>query len=227
MRFVRAVALVIVASGCTSGSGEPLDPAPGSGSQVIDEEYPAGPYGTVVGDVIENFEFQGYVDASQGLTEDRRVSITLGDFFNPTGMGTHGDDGPFVAGSPKPKALMINVSAVWCGPCKQEAANILPGEYAHYHPLGLELLMVLADSLEVGTPAAFGDLDAWCSTFPVNYPAVIDPEYQLGGSFDTSQYPANFIVDTATMTIVEVVSGIPQDSFFSKLETVLGVPSEG
>jgi hypothetical protein len=223
MKRALAVGLLVLVSACKSSAGDPLDPLPGSGSEVLDQEYPEGPYGTTIGTVIENFPFQGYVDASTGMAEGDRAQISLGDLFNPTGTGTHPEDGPFEPGSPKPRALMINVSAVWCGPCKQEAATILPGEYEHYHPLGLELITVLADSEEVGDPATFDHLDAWCRTFPIAYPAVIDPEYQLGGSFDTSQYPANFIIDTTTMEIVEVVSGIPTDSFFTKLDSILGV----
>ncbi len=85
--------------------------------------------------------------------------------------------------------------------------------------------MVLSDSAAVGSPAEFSDLDNWCTAFDVGYPAVIDPAIQLGGLFDQSQYPANMIIDTRTMTIVEVVTGIPGDAFFDRLTSVL--ESEG
>lgn len=55
----------------------------------------------------------------------------------------------------------------------------------------------------------------------MHYPAVIDPSAQLGGSFDQSQFPANFIIDTRTMTIVDLVTGIPGDAFWDKMDGVL------
>jgi hypothetical protein len=208
---------------CTSTSGDPLDPLPGSGSVVLDAEYPTGPYGVTVGTIIENFAFDGYVDASANVGEAHRTTFTLGDFYNPDGDAQHGAGSPFPTGSAKPRALMINVSAGWCGPCRAEAKYVLPGEYRDYHPQGMELLMVLADSGEHGVPAGFDDLEVWCRTNGVFYPAVIDPTAQLAGSFDDNQYPVNFIIDTSTMEIVDVTPGAPGATFFGKLEDVLGL----
>ncbi len=215
-----ALALPVV-GGCTSGSGEPLEPLPNSGGRVVEGDYPEGTTGTALGSLIENFAFEGYVNARDGLGEQYRSQITLGDFYNPTGDGTYGPDAIRPEGTLKPKALMINVSAVWCGPCKEEAQTTLPKHYKELGPEGMELLMVLADSEAVGSPAGFSHLDNWCTAFDVFYPAAIDPKYQLGGSFDQSQFPANFIVDTRDMTIRDVVSGIPSQGFFDKISELL------
>ena len=210
--------------GCTSGSGEPLEPLPNSGGAVVEGDYPDGLKGTQVGDTMRNFVFDGYANARLGIGESFQQEISLGDFYNPTGDGVYGPDSLQPEGTSKPKALFINVSAVWCGPCKEEAQTPLPTHYEELNPEGMELLMILADSESVGSPATFKHLDNWVISFDVHYPAVIDPSQQLGGSFDQSQFPANFILDTRTMAIVEVVSGIPGDAFFDKMDQVLTAP---
>lgn len=211
----------LLVAGCKSGSGDLLDPLPNSGGAEVEGEYPEGPKGTQVGTVIENFQFEGYLNAREGLGEQNQRVITLGDFYNPSGDGVYGPGALREEGAPKPKALFINVGAVWCAPCKEEAQTTLPESYTELNPRGMELLMVLADSEAVGSPAEFLHLDNWVTAFDVFYPSVIDPAQHLGALFDQSQYPANMIVDPRTMTIVEVVAGIPGDGFFDKMNQVL------
>ena len=50
---------------------------------------------------------------------------------------------------------------------------------------------------------------------------MIDPTYQTGALIDTTQYPANFLIDARTMEIAELLIGKPGDSFFVKLEGLL------
>jgi hypothetical protein len=218
-RLILPLAASLVA-GCQSGSGDPPEPLDGSGIDV-EEGYPEPPYGTTIGSVIQSFSFEGYVNPATGIGADALVTIELAQLHNPTGEGLYGEGSPFGEGNPLPKALMVNVSAVWCGPCKEEAATILPAEYDALAPRGMELVSVLTDSLEPGVPATVGDLDGWVTLFGSDYPSVIDPDYQMGTLFDTSQYPGNFIIDTRTMTIVEVLVGKPGASFFDKLDELL------
>jgi hypothetical protein len=177
-----------------------------------------------VGSVIRNYEFVGYVDPSQGIDAAKRVSLGLGDFYNPTRHGSYPDGSPFGASGSLPRALVINVSAVWCVSCKLEAQTVLPLKYAELHPRGGELLLDLAESAEPGQVAGFQQLDGWVTTFAVSYPAVIDPSYQLGAMFDSSSFPANVLVDTSDMTVVESVAGVPEDSFWLKVDQLLDAP---
>ncbi len=225
MQAIRAsfalAALLALSSGCVSGSGDPVEPIPGSGGEVIDQVYPTENIGTTVGSVVANVSFNGYTNPDNGVGPEHQVTITFGDFYNPTGDGVYGPDSPFEEGSPKPKALVINIGAVWCAPCKQEAAQILPDEYAAMHPKGMELLLVLADSIAVGEAATFTDLDSWVTGFPVSYPSVIDPKKHMANLADPSQFPANIVLDTRTMKMVEFVPGIPPETFWSTVEAVL------
>jgi len=222
------LALVVAAAACTSSSGDPVDPIPcDPQTQDCDydavggAEYPEGPYGTTLGDVIQSFCFEGYAQPQDGIGDDRRGQVCLSDFYNPTGEGEYGADALLPEGTPKPTVLMVNVAAVWCQPCKEEAANVLGVEHAKYNPKGMELLSILTDSAKPGTPATTQNLDTWVSTFGSSFPTVIDPTYEIGKLIDTTQYPANFLIDTTDMTIAEVAIGIPTSSFFTKLESLL------
>ncbi|MCC6527320.1 MAG: TlpA family protein disulfide reductase [Polyangiaceae bacterium] len=223
----RAATFAVVAAGaaCTGGcvSGEdPPTPLAEPGFSVV-EDYPDGPYGVGIGDVISPFVFRGYVRPEVDKGEAHRVIFGLPDFYSgeealfPPGS-------PFGAGNPKPVALLVNVGAVWCTPCQYEASKILPGEHAKYAPRGGEFLMNLAQSAALGTPATWTDLDNWIKAYDVVYPAVLDDEGQLGALFDPNSYPANVIIDTRTMQIVESVSGVPQETFWTKFEALLGPP---
>ncbi|MBW2459502.1 MAG: TlpA family protein disulfide reductase [Deltaproteobacteria bacterium] len=164
--------------------------------------------------------FNGYARPGEGTGEAQRIEVSTADFYNPTGEELYGPGSAFGEGEPKPKALLINGSALWCNPCKNEAQQLLPGEYAELHPQGMEFMVIVVESAHIGEPASFSDLDAWVSEFAVTYPAVLDPVNQLG--LDTESFPANILVDTRDMTIVEEVKGIPQDSFWAKAEDLVG-----
>lgn len=213
-----AVALGALA-GCSSEihGGEIPPPAVEPLIEVTDA-YPAGPYGVIEGKVIANYAFLGYVNpvADSSMLQP----IKLEDFYNPPDSKPYPDESPF-AGQSRPKALLINVSAVWCGPCQVEAEEVLPVEYAKYKPLGGEFLLELADGPTPGTAALENHLGAWTKKFKVNYPSTIDPQYQLGALFDADAYPGNMIIRTSTMEIVAIAAGTPDQSFWSKFESVL------
>lgn len=220
-RRVFGAALALSLTACVSGSGAPPTPLPGSGSNDGGDGYPEGPYGTSVGAVIANMDFNGYARPADGLGESKQITIQLADFYNPEGDGVYPEGSPYGAGTPLPLGVMLNVGAGWCGPCKDEAQNLLPGEYAKFHPQGMELLAIIAEGQVQGVPATFDDLHLWIQAFGVDYPVAIDPAGNAGTLFDASAFPGNLIIDTRDMSIIEVVSGIPGESFWSKLEQTI------
>jgi thiol-disulfide isomerase/thioredoxin len=205
--------------GCAEDERAPNFPE-GSGQPAPDEApYPAGPFGISVGSTITNYKFVGFVNSMADST--RLDEIKLSDFYNPTGTDVYPEGSPFGAGNPKPKVLLIDVSSSWCPPCQEEADVILPVEYAKYKPQGGEFLLQLADGPTPGTAATQNDLWKWTTKYQVDYPAAIDPAYKLGALFDADAFPANMIIKTEDMSIVEVIAGSPNASFWNIYAQVL------
>jgi len=220
--FLRWMGFGLVAVGLLGCAEDELAPEfpEGSGQAAKDTDpYPAGPYGISIGSVIANYKFVGFVNAmaESGALQEIRLS----DFYNPTGTDVFSDKVPLLAGTPKPKALVIDVSSVWCPPCNEEAATILPAKYLEYKPRGGEFLLQLADGPTPGEAAGQSDLYKWTQKYDVDYPAAIDPSYKLGALFDADAFPANIIIKTQDMSIVEVIAGEPNAGFWSTFEQVL------
>ena len=210
-------------AGCSSeGHGGDRPPPAAEAPLMVTDAYPAGPFGVIEGAVIANYAFPGFVNPV--ADSSKLQELKLEDFYNPTGSEVYPEGSPYGAGNPRPKALLINVSAVWCGPCQVEADEVLPGEYAKLKPLGGEFLLQLADGPTPGTAALEKHLIAWTKKYDVDYPSAIDPQYQLGALFDADAYPGNMIVRTKTMEIVDIVAGAPDQGFWSNFEGVLEEP---
>ncbi|MFO0614238.1 MAG: hypothetical protein U0414_16735, partial [Polyangiaceae bacterium] len=149
--------------------------------------YPTGPFGLKVGSIAPNYQFFGYPNAVADKSD--LVKMQLADFYNPTGEGTFPEGSPYGAGEPMPKALVIDVASVWCGPCNLEAKTELPKNYAKYQPMGGEILSVLADGGTPGKPASPTNLKNWATKYASNYPTAIDPSYSLGALFVQDAFP--------------------------------------
>jgi hypothetical protein len=226
-------ALSMSTFGCNEDGANGSDlPPPDRPMAATTTVYPAGPYSVHPGDVIAAFEFQGF--ASPVQSSAALVPIKLADFYNP-----HADDAgykptdpalddrlfpkgsPHGEGKPKPKALAIDIGAIWCGPCNYEAKTELPPRHLKYRPLGGEFLFQLADGATQGKAATEKDLVTWTKKYKVDYPSTIDVDKQLTTSFDANSYPANMIINLRTMRIVAVVAGVPDESFWTTFEATI------
>ena len=210
------------AGGCGDELAPPFPVGQGQ-TAVRGASYPPGPYGVTKGATITNYEFDGFTNPGVSKTAAAIEKVSLSNFYNPTGNEAFAEGSSYGAGNPKPKALIIDVSAVWCAPCQFESKSLLPNEYAKYHPLGTEFFLLLADGAQVGVPAVPNELVNWVTKFNLTFPAGIDPGRKLGSSFSADAFPVNMLVDTRTMTIVEVVAGVPEEGgpFFQSLEATL------
>lgn len=211
-------------SGDNGGDDGQLAPAfpEGTGQQAASTKpYPEGPYGVGKGTVIANYKFVGYANALK--VNNALQQVELAAFYNPTGDGKFEEGTVFEVGAAKPKALLIDVASVWCGPCNYEAGNVLPALYKKYKPMGGEFLGQLADGATPGIAATTKSLYNWTTKYKVDYPDVIDPTYKLGALFAADAFPQNFIIDTRTMKIVEIIAGAPEagGSFWKTYEKVL------
>jgi hypothetical protein len=240
MKYLVSGALAAcLASGLAVGCN--ADPSSDDG-QGIDQPPPcpecAAASGTVgQGAILPDFSFQGFVD--DGNVQHKSLStIALWDFYNPhAGDPTYqpadpkDDDRLFPPGSQynpdpltqtsKPTALLLDIASVWCGPCNEEARNTLNGLYAKYKPCGGEFVFQLAEGSAPGVAVTETTLEAWVSMYHVTYPATFDPAKQLFPLYSADSFPDSAIVDTRTMLVVDVISGVPDTTFWSKYESLL------
>jgi hypothetical protein len=165
-------------------------------------EYPAGPYGTKRGSVIDNYAFLGWrAPLEAGYDTAFVETVRLSDFYNPGGTKTD------------VKLLVINASAVWCTVCRAEYEHINDNDvYATYRALGVEMLGTLFEDAN-GGPSRLQDLSAWAGSarHEVEFPFVLDPGNKLGVFFSSDATPLNLLIDARTMVVIDVVMGYSLD----------------
>jgi hypothetical protein len=214
-------ALVVAGAGCRSNAGEPADPLPGSAGNITSTlPYPTDGLGTSEGQVIENFCFHGYVNfvESKATTE-----ICLGHFYNPDGDGVFAAGDPFDAGTAKPTLLVIDISGLWCGPCKQEALQDLPGVWSDLHPKGLMVMTAIVEG-KSGVPATAADLVTWDNLTQPRYPTVVktSKSENLSAFYSAmGPLPATVVVHTRSMKISHKGTGKPEKTFWDAIAAQL------
>ncbi len=171
-------------------AGGTVDPMGGGGNQ-----YPAGPFGLDLGDVVQNFKFYGLLDPSAvNYDANKGNTIEFRDFYNPTGDTS------------KPRVLVVTASARWCTYCKDEASKSMTN-YKYWNDKGVEFLTAVFQDDQYN-PAQFADLNKWTSTYKLGYPVVLDPAPpQLGVFFNLDAAPFNMVLDLTTMKILFKVAG--------------------
>jgi thiol-disulfide isomerase/thioredoxin len=196
------VAMGAAAMACSSGGGTPATGGatcqPNGGTAA----YPSGGCGTEQGDTIANLSFSG---RPQGGTS-ARTTIQFSDYYNPTGDTT------------KARYLVIDVSALWCTYCKDEAPQL--ATLKQKYGTSVVFFTDLAQN-EMSAPATDADVDAWITAYKLVTPIATDPMFQLGAYFDPTSMPLNMIVDLKTMKIVTKITGSGLPQVQSELDTLL------
>lgn len=221
-RWIGFAAVAALCVGCIGTDEEAPDFEAGQGENLpLDAatEYPAGPYGFNEGSIIPNMEFLGYPDF---VADPASLRITqLSDFYNPTSAEVYPEALQWYGwGQPKPKAVVMLISSVWCGPCRQEAQNVLPNEYAHFKPMGGQFLAVLIDGQDPGTPATVDELTAWATAYQPSYAMTMDPSNEVMAFYEPA-FPGNLIIRTSDMKIIRRVAGVPNALFWNTFTQVL------
>jgi hypothetical protein len=216
--------LAVLGLAACGGSGSTTPPSDNNNygtydASGLDQAPYDGPYGVGTGSVIPNFKFMGYPRAT--LDKTSLVAINLGDFYNPTGTDVYPAGSPYGEGTPKPKAVILDRSAVWCGPCNQEAATEIPAKRQEFASQGGEWFVMLAESSQHNVPATQTDLTNWATKYHLNYPGSIDSKGYLNSIVGQDAYPGNVIVRTKDMKIIKWVAGVPQDDFYQTFSDVL------
>ncbi len=153
-----------------------------------DLDYPAGPYGIVVGSIVANHTWKGYVDSTADTDEDPFNEpvrdISLADFY--------------VKHDPASRLLVIDQSAGWCVPCQDEAVK-MPAAAHMWQPKGIRFLTLMWETVD-GNPGTTDYAKVWGNQFHLITPTAADPEDLCKFGFDG--IPSFVVVDTQTMKIV-------------------------
>lgn len=181
--------------------------------------YPSGPYAKDIkadlGKPIANIQFaKGWMDPKADAYDPAKlVPIALADFYDPS--GTKDLD-----------LLLLNTAAGWCGACKNEhegtGTNPSLGEHAAaLRPRGFVVLSALFEDGNFN-PAQEKHLVGWAKTYETNFPFVLDPENQLGGTFGVDQTaPLNLVVDAKTMKVLFGTTGDKSEVIWPFIESEL------
>lgn len=216
--------IALLAVGC--GSEDPGSPfqkelkgeSGGSAAPGGDVEYVAGPYGYDYGSIVPNLHFLGWKDPmASGFDTAALEPISIADFR---------DNGV--------KLLHINLSAIWCAFCKAEheggTYQLADGSLLHYNKLveevqcrkaaGYEYLEAMVQDNE-GGPATRNDLKNWAEQYEMSVPFVLDGDDQLSPLRGGTGFPANIVIDTTTMRIIQKIDGA-DDGMWDWIDDQLG-----
>jgi hypothetical protein len=187
-----------------SADAAPPPPPDGGATDTAPEPaptYPSGPYGSSVGSTFPDLVFSGYRDSTGAW-----VTVRIGDHYDPT--GARGITG-----------LLIVVSAMWCGPCQEEAKS-LRTLYPGYKARGARFLGGLVED-SYRNPATQKNVDSWIKAFGTNYDMVADGKASLLPAGGVG-IPYSIVVDPRTMKVVKALSGAdPSASSIPQLDTVI------
>jgi hypothetical protein len=202
--FVAALAV----AGCSSDPAPLEDPGIGTddGGQTLDSsmvdgntqsaDYPPGPFGQQVGNVIKDYVFDGLMNptAVNYVCDDTTVKkIALHDFYNPT------------KDPAKSRVMILTWGALWCPWCKTQAGEAMK-VYNVWHSKGAEMMELVFEDAQ-GAPAVFSNLKTWTQSYKLGFPSVLDPEVNSGIYFDKNAAPYNMVIDLSTMKITFAVAG--------------------
>ncbi|HEY8087262.1 MAG TPA: hypothetical protein VIF09_05445, partial [Polyangiaceae bacterium] len=143
-----AALLACCLGGCSGGSG-----APGTHAASFCT-YPAGPYGTHVGDVVDpSLSWQGYLDD--------------GAQAQPVAMRAYFD----CDGSKGVNVLLLDESATWCTDCQAQAQRIAPEVTSSWKSHGVHMVTLMAED-QTQSPATLTTALSWRNEYSLTSGAV-------------------------------------------------------
>jgi len=118
----------------------------------------------------------------------------------------------------KGKVILLNISAMWCGPCRAEAEELME-IYNTYKERGLEIVQCIYQD-EDGNNTDPGDIRRWIDEFNLAFTVLTDPDGSLTGFFNFTGIPFNVIVGR-DFVIRYRRSGFDKSSVIAKIEELL------
>jgi hypothetical protein len=174
--------------------------------------YPAGPYGTKVGDVMAPLAFAGKTDTNQNgvVNDDPTTTLCFGAYRQ----------------KPNVKAIAIIAAAMWCTPCQSEESG-LRTMFAGYQNGG-QVVMIEAILQNFATQMpTLGNLVTWTTQFKSPFDTAIDPSMSLLAYAPQVVWPIHIVVRASTMQITFEGVGTDLVTLKNEIDSVLGVADGG
>jgi thiol-disulfide isomerase/thioredoxin len=131
-----------------------------------EQAYPAGPYGTGVGDTIADIAF----------TDHEGAPLSLGDLYR--------DDSA--------RLLLVSTSAEWCSACREEQP-LFQSLYNEYRDRGFRVMVTLFENADFA-PANTQDVAQWRDQYNLSFFTVLDVGNSFREFYDVSLTPMNMLV---------------------------------
>lgn len=163
-------------------------------------DYPEGPYGNEVGDIVADVCFDAAWTNPKAANFDPAAyeTVCFSDFYSPDD-----EDGG--------ELMLVNTGAVWCAACQVEWGGTseqpsLSERADERFDQGFRLLGTIFQDAE-RNPAGDTHAVAWAKSFDVTVPFALDPTFKMGVYADENIQPFNMVIDLRNMEILLQVEG--------------------
>jgi len=99
----------------------------------------------------------------------------------------------FTLSSLRGKVILLNLSAMWCGPCQSEAGELMD-IYEKYKDQGFEIVQCIFED-EDGQATDMEDLGRWIARFGITFTVVNDADDSTVNAYEVSYIPLNLVID--------------------------------
>lgn len=116
------------------------------------------------------------------------------------------------------RAILVNLWATWCAPCRRETPE-LQALHEAYHDDGLRVIGVSVDG-----PGARSAIDAFLEEYGVTYDIWWDPDETATAAFGTAGLPTSYLLDGDGRIVWRRLGALnlPDSAFISTLKGLLG-----
>ncbi len=152
------------------------------------------------------------------LIEDSgEIGQFIGDFIKAF-VEEDSNGNTFSLDSFKGKVILLNISAMWCGPCRSEASELME-IYNTYKEKGFEIVQCIYQD-EDGNPTDKSDIQRWINEFKLAFTVLTDPDRSLVDFFTFSGIPFNVIIGR-DFVIRYRMEGFSKNDIIRKIEELL------
>jgi thiol-disulfide isomerase/thioredoxin len=124
------------------------------------------------------------------------------------------DNQPYQVGGKRDKPLLINFWASWCGPCKEEAPDLVKLYEKYKGQIDLYAVNITrGDSIN--------DARSFAQKYGFTFPVLLDTNGEIADMYRIRVIPTSYLIDR-NGNVQEVFNVLPPDELDSKIKAVIG-----